>query len=195
MPAASTQRGARQNAVSSRGALITSHQYGTGRTAAPIDPWQAACADSQAVDPVPFPERVSAFPSSGKGTGSTARDCRLSAIPSSGSTTGSTTRDCRVSTLLCSRNIPDRLLAMRCAQRGARRNAISSRAILITGHEHGTGRPAAPIEPWQVAGTVRILGLWRESVQAPSRRRSIRCLSPSACLPFQARGKAPDRPP
>jgi len=29
-------------------------------------------ADSQAVDPVPFPERVSAFPSSGKGTGSTA---------------------------------------------------------------------------------------------------------------------------
>jgi hypothetical protein len=29
-------------------------------------------ADLQAGDPVPFPERVSAFPSSGKGTGSAA---------------------------------------------------------------------------------------------------------------------------
>ncbi len=29
-------------------------------------------AVSQAADPVPFPERVSAFPSSGKGTGSAA---------------------------------------------------------------------------------------------------------------------------
>ena len=33
-------------------------------------------ADLQAVDPVPFPERVSAFPSSGKGTGSAASNCR-----------------------------------------------------------------------------------------------------------------------
>jgi hypothetical protein len=38
-------------------------------------------AVAQGVDPVSFPERVSAFPSSGKDTGSTARSYRVSAFP------------------------------------------------------------------------------------------------------------------
>jgi len=52
----------------------------TGRPARYLPLWgpAAACA-VQAVDPVPCPERVSAFPSSGQGTGSTA--CDLICVP------------------------------------------------------------------------------------------------------------------
>ena len=69
---------------------------------------------------------------------------------------------------------------------GRDRVAIGMRTRRRVGSEVARYRLPAPCD---------VRGLGRERVQAPSRKRSIQSLSPSACLPFQARGKTLDRPP
>ena len=65
--------------------------------------------------------------------------------------------------------------------------AWKGRHALGEGSGSGTRRDA-------VAGAFRVL-FEPLDPHAPNRKRAVRYLSPSACLPFQARGKVPDRPP
>ena len=95
--------------------------------------------------------------------------------------------------------VPGRMLAMRHPQRRERRTRPRHHPPVVVGSElAGKSRrleSALARRSSDAACAVQILAPWRESAQALSRRRLIRCLFPGACLPFQARGQAPDQTP
>ena len=131
----------------------------------------ASRALRQATDPGPSPELGKADTRSGEGPGSVAAGGRhLSKFSAE----------------------PENLHGARSAHRIQRRVRHESRPPF-----RRIGVPPSVIvaAPGRLHAPCGFSGPGENPLMAPAHKRSIRHLSPSACPPFQARGKIPDRPP
>ncbi len=128
-------------------------------------------ARRQATDPGPSPELGKADTRSGEGPGSVAASRRhLSKFSAE----------------------PENLHGARSARRIQRRVRHESSPPF---RRTGVSPSVIAAAPGRMHAPCGFSGPGENPLMAPAHERSIRHLSPSACLPFQARGKVPDRPP
>jgi hypothetical protein len=87
----------------------------------------------------------------------------------------------------------ERVSVARCLQRNGDR--LAPYPPTYATHRIVTVRSGSGATRNRLPAPCDVRGLARERAQAPAHKRPIQGLSPSACLPFQARGKTLDRPP